>query len=194
MLSEYLAERCERKYLGPIFFTRIKFVKNPGKFHRSGGHSKCNCLQDPANFHRSQAWKIVLIFSTGKGSIVLALLWQGAMQQNISHSAAILLSMLISVASDLFNDILWMDNELSARLSCGWSLWSVNRGENTDGSPANCLMKLVNLMACNFDFWGRNHSKFYSNMQWDFPEAYEKFQLISHNSFWMMTNWINYMF
>ena len=34
----------------------------PGKFHGSGGHSKCNCLQDRANFHRSQAWQIVRIF------------------------------------------------------------------------------------------------------------------------------------
>ena len=27
----------------------------PGNFHWSGRHSKCNCLQDRANFHRSQA-------------------------------------------------------------------------------------------------------------------------------------------
>ena len=27
----------------------------PGKFHRSGGHSKCNSLQAHANFQRSQA-------------------------------------------------------------------------------------------------------------------------------------------
>ena len=33
------------------------------KFHGSSGHSKCNCLQDQANFHRSRAWKIVLIFN-----------------------------------------------------------------------------------------------------------------------------------
>ena len=36
----------------------------PGKFHGSGGHSKCNCLQDQANFHRSWAWQIVHIFNT----------------------------------------------------------------------------------------------------------------------------------
>ena len=36
-----------------------------GKFHGSGRPSKCNCLQDRANFHRSRAWRIVLIFNTG---------------------------------------------------------------------------------------------------------------------------------
>ena len=36
----------------------------PGKFNGSGGYSKCNCLQDQANFHRSWAWQIVLIFYT----------------------------------------------------------------------------------------------------------------------------------
>ena len=36
----------------------------PGKIHGSGGHNKCNCLQDRANFHRSWAWQIVLIFKT----------------------------------------------------------------------------------------------------------------------------------
>ena len=35
------------------------------KFHRSGGHGKCNCLPDRNNFHRSRAWQvIVLIFDT----------------------------------------------------------------------------------------------------------------------------------
>ena len=36
----------------------------PGKFYGSGGQSKPNCLQDWANFHRSQAWQIVLIINT----------------------------------------------------------------------------------------------------------------------------------
>ena len=36
-----------------------------GKFYGSGGHSKCNFLQDQANFHRSQACQIVLIFNGG---------------------------------------------------------------------------------------------------------------------------------
>ena len=36
----------------------------PGKFYRSVRHSKCNCLQDQVNFHRSQTLKIVLIFNT----------------------------------------------------------------------------------------------------------------------------------
>ena len=35
----------------------------PNKFHGSGAQSKCNCLQDQANSHRSQAWQIVLIFN-----------------------------------------------------------------------------------------------------------------------------------
>ena len=30
----------------------------------SGGHTKPNCLQDWANFHRSWAWQIALIFNT----------------------------------------------------------------------------------------------------------------------------------
>ena len=36
----------------------------PGKFHRPGEHSRCNCLQDRAIFYRSRAWEIVLIFNT----------------------------------------------------------------------------------------------------------------------------------
>ena len=35
----------------------------PGKFHGSDRHSKCKCLQDQGNFHRSLAWQIVLIFN-----------------------------------------------------------------------------------------------------------------------------------
>ena len=33
-------------------------VAVPGKCHRSGGHSKHNCLQDQATFHRSQAFGV----------------------------------------------------------------------------------------------------------------------------------------
>ena len=37
----------------------------PGKFHGFGRLSKYNCLQqDRANFHRSLAWQIVLVFNT----------------------------------------------------------------------------------------------------------------------------------
>ena len=36
----------------------------PDKFHGSGGHSNHNCLLDQANFYRSRAWQIVLIFNT----------------------------------------------------------------------------------------------------------------------------------
>ena len=36
----------------------------PRKYHGSGGQSKCNCLQDRANFHRSRAWQNFLIFNT----------------------------------------------------------------------------------------------------------------------------------
>ena len=46
-------------------------VAVPGKLHGSGGHSKSNCLQDRANFHRSRAWQIVIIFNTA----VLLILW-----------------------------------------------------------------------------------------------------------------------
>ena len=42
----------------------------PGKFHGSGGNSKQNCLQDWANFHRSQAWQIILIFNTASSILV----------------------------------------------------------------------------------------------------------------------------
>ena len=35
----------------------------PGKFHGFGGHKKCDCLQDQANFHRSRTWQIVLILT-----------------------------------------------------------------------------------------------------------------------------------
>ena len=36
----------------------------PGKFHRSAGHTKRNCLQDRASFYRFRAWHILLIFNT----------------------------------------------------------------------------------------------------------------------------------
>ena len=36
----------------------------PGKFHGSGWNSKGNCLNDRANFYKSRAWKIGLIFIT----------------------------------------------------------------------------------------------------------------------------------
>ena len=35
-----------------------------GEYHGCGWHSKHNCLQDRANFYRSWAWQIVLIFNT----------------------------------------------------------------------------------------------------------------------------------
>ena len=35
----------------------------PDKFHRSGGHRKHNCWQNRANFHRSRAWRIVVILT-----------------------------------------------------------------------------------------------------------------------------------
>ena len=43
-----------------------------GKFHGSGGHRKRNCLQDRANFHRSQAWKIVIILNTDVVVVVVS--------------------------------------------------------------------------------------------------------------------------
>ena len=72
-------------FTGPIFQVKLHFAeycitqwisKLPGsfeihwvkqylvKFHGSGGHSKCKCLHDRANSHRSLAWLIVLIFNT----------------------------------------------------------------------------------------------------------------------------------
>ena len=47
----------------------------PDKFHGCGGHSKRNCLQDPANFHRSQAWQIVLIFNNAYISQKFMKIW-----------------------------------------------------------------------------------------------------------------------
>ena len=41
----------------------------PGEFHGSGGQSKRNCLQERADFHRSRAWQIVLIFNAGQWRI-----------------------------------------------------------------------------------------------------------------------------
>ena len=48
-------------------------------------------------------------------------------------------------------------------------------------------------MFCNFGSWGPNHSKFYSNMKCDLPEAYKKFQLIFRFSFWVKTNSIKHV-
>ena len=36
----------------------------PGKFHRSAGHTKRNCLQDRSTYYRFRAWHILLIFNT----------------------------------------------------------------------------------------------------------------------------------
>ena len=36
----------------------------PSTFHGSSEQRKPNCLQDPAYFHRSQAYRIVIIFNT----------------------------------------------------------------------------------------------------------------------------------
>ena len=36
----------------------------PDKFHWSGRHNKCICVQDRAKIHKSQACQIVLIFNT----------------------------------------------------------------------------------------------------------------------------------
>ena len=47
---------------GELWNPLIKAV--PGKFHGSGGHSKCNRFHDRANFHRSWAWQIALISKT----------------------------------------------------------------------------------------------------------------------------------
>ena len=41
----------------------------PGKFHGTGGHSKCNCLQYWVRF---RAWQIVLIFNTAITSFEFA--------------------------------------------------------------------------------------------------------------------------
>ena len=48
----------------------------PGKFHGSGRHTRRNSLRDQANFHWSQAWQIVLIFTTAYIENV-SLMWEG---------------------------------------------------------------------------------------------------------------------
>ena len=51
-------------------FKAPRELRNPvskavlGKFQGACGHSKYNCLQDRANFHKSGAWQVVLIFNT----------------------------------------------------------------------------------------------------------------------------------
>ena len=77
--SYFLFLRSSEMFKGPFIPCKITFTKYcithqelwnplskavPGKFHGSGGHSKRNCLQDRANFHRSRAWQIVLIINT----------------------------------------------------------------------------------------------------------------------------------
>ena len=104
----------------------------------------------------------------------------------------ILLSTLTSVASDLFNYALRLNNELSARPPRGrHGLWT---GLKTQmGCLENRLMKPVVLTICNFCFSGTDHSKFYSDMLCALPETYEKFQWVFHHSFWITTNWIKHV-
>ena len=51
----------------------------PGKFHGCDRHSKCNCLQDWANFHRSRVWQVVLIFTRDQfwplSNVVACICW-----------------------------------------------------------------------------------------------------------------------
>ena len=49
---------CDRDISNSAIYTTAIYraYTVPGTFHRSGGQSKCNCLQDWANFHRSRAW------------------------------------------------------------------------------------------------------------------------------------------
>ena len=46
--SEMTVKLKSNLYVGPVNI-----------FHWSGRHSKCNCLQNLTNFHRSRAWQIV---------------------------------------------------------------------------------------------------------------------------------------
>ena len=70
----------------PFVWNKTTFIKNrltpvdlwnplnkavPGKFHGSGGHSKCNSLQDRANFHRSRGWQIAPLFITALQCITI---------------------------------------------------------------------------------------------------------------------------
>ena len=54
--------------------TQIDFIAPqalPGKFQQSGGQTQCNSLLDWANFYRSLAWQIFLIFNTEIGMKIL---------------------------------------------------------------------------------------------------------------------------
>ena len=58
----YCLTKWISKLPGSFQIHRVKAV--PGKFHGCGRHSKHNCLQERAHFHRFQAWQIVQIFNT----------------------------------------------------------------------------------------------------------------------------------
>ena len=49
----------------PLFQIKLRLLNPtvPDKLNGSGGQSKLNCLQNWANFHRSRAWQILLIFN-----------------------------------------------------------------------------------------------------------------------------------
>ena len=71
---------------------------------------------------------------------------------NVHNFWLILSSTLTSVASDLLNDALWLDNKLSARPPRGKNgQWTeVKIQLDTDGPPTSRLKKLVNLTSSNF--------------------------------------------
>ena len=64
----------------------------PGKFYRSVRHSKCNCLQDQVNFHRSRTLKIVLIFNTLVPCYIYDISWKCYQNLLIVYSVLLLTS------------------------------------------------------------------------------------------------------
>ena len=98
----------------------------------SGGHSKCNCIQDWAKFNKSLAWQILLIFNTDIQLhyiiitfVFMAQQCQEIISVNIHRSriwgiAIVLISYTIDGVDGIIQDSKWEHVALCQNSSVNW--------------------------------------------------------------------------
>ena len=120
------------------------------EFDRCGWHSKQSCLQGWANFHRSQAWQIVLICNTSS-VLIQVMTW--------SHYLKLILTQ--------FTDA-WMchQDRGSDTIGCLWSWSSLTHLplDKIDAFPQTILLDAFSWMK-SFVFWLKFHWSLFLNVQ-----------------------------